>query len=109
LCGISAWVTAGHLRRECLAHLEAVSQKRFAEDDPVMAKHHALKITTNFTMLDICKNIITLVTVAKATKYAGKAKAMKDTILSELDETITYKVYRSGRLLRHFLSAKIKN
>lgn len=59
-------------------------------------------------MLDICKNIITLVTVAKATKYAGKAKAMKDTILSELDETITYKVYRSGRLLRHFLQQKLK-
>jgi len=41
--GISAGVTAGHFHRECLAHLEAVSQKRFAEDDPVMAKTSCLK------------------------------------------------------------------
>jgi len=108
LSGIFASVIAEHLRRESLAHLEAVSQKRFAEDDYVTAKHHALKIAAKFTILDICKNIITLITVAKATKYTGKAKEMKDTTLSELDETITYNVYRSGRLLRHFLQQKLK-
>ena len=59
-------------------------------------------------MLDFCRNIIKLATVAEATKYTGKAKTMKDAILSELDETITYKVYRSGRLLRHFLQQKLK-
>ena len=33
---------------------------------------------------------------------------MKDTLIAELDQTITYQVYRSGRLLRHYLQQKLK-
>lgn len=73
-----------------------------------MAEHHSLKTTRVLRCLTIIKNIITLTTIAKATKYVRKGKAMKDNILSELDETITYKVYRSGRLLRYFLQQKLK-
>ncbi|MGD0279636.1 MAG: MarR family transcriptional regulator [Smithella sp.] len=34
--------------------------------------------------------------------------AMHDTSISDLDQTITYQVYRAGRLLRHFLHQKLR-
>lgn len=33
---------------------------------------------------------------------------MKNTAISDIDNTITYQVYRAGRLLRHFLHKKLR-
>lgn len=35
-------------------------------------------------------------------------KTMKNTAIFEIDQTITYQVYRSGRLLRHYLHQKLR-